>query len=112
MREKIRSGKASSKAGKGVRQVATAKDYEFRCSTCVPRPPNSLLNSVEETLVVLVSGLGGVLGQEALVLITAQLLPVPPRVCHLPSLVLSVLICKTRGVGLGNRRGFLETSSR
>lgn len=37
-------------------------------------PPNSLLTSVEETLVVLVSGLGGVLGQEALALITAQLL--------------------------------------
>lgn len=40
----------------------------------VPMPPNSLLNSVEEKLVALVSGLGSVPGQDALVLITAQLL--------------------------------------
>lgn len=92
-KREISSGKASSEAGASWWQVATAKDCDFRCSLSVLILQNSLLNSGEETLLALVSGPGGGPGFSFRINYS---FPTPPRVFHLPLLVLSVLIYKVR----------------
>lgn len=65
----------------------------------VPVPQDSWLLSVEETRSALVSGLGNVLEQEpGSSFQLSHSLPEPPGLSHLPSLVVSVLIHKTRGM--------------
>lgn len=91
----VREGQPGGRAT--VRQRATAGEcFQVLCEC--PRPQNSLLHSVGEILPALASGMGKVLEQESWVLIPAQFLtPVPPRPCHLPALVLSVLERAGRG---------------